>query len=57
MAKSENKDKGSEIKYTVVSSFRDINDFSLEYTEGVDVSEMDKTRLDILVEKGLVEKT
>ena len=43
-------------KYTVLTPFRALNDFSKEHKVGSDVSKFDALRLASLVENGLVEK-
>jgi hypothetical protein len=42
--------------YIVISDFRDINNFDKAYAAGDDVSHFEQSRLDKLVELGLVEK-
>lgn len=47
--------KGKTKAFIVKSHFRDKNNFDLQHNPGDDVSHFDKTRLESLVEKGLVE--
>lgn len=47
----------SDVAYTVVTEFRDIDNFHSVNHVGSDVSHFDKARLDRLVELGYVEKT
>jgi len=55
MAKQqENKEQSGAKKHLVVNPFNDINDFSIVYSVGDDVSHLDAERLAKLIELGLV---
>ena len=55
MAKQqENKEQSGAKKHLVVTPFHDINDFSISYEKGQDVSHLDDDRLALLKQKGLV---
>lgn len=48
------KKKETSEEYIVQSPFRDVNDFSISYEAGDDVSHLEQERLDELISKGLV---
>lgn len=56
MSKQQEIKKQSGGSHSVVSEFRDTNDWNTLYEVGQDVSDLDKDRLADLVEKGLVKE-
>jgi hypothetical protein len=46
--------EGEQITYTVIAPFRDKDNFDIIYSEGDDVSNFDKERIEYCIEQGLV---